>query len=143
VPGEHRGSSPGSGAAAPARILFIYNADTGILAAMLDSLRKLARSPEACALCSITHGIAAKRNEWDRIECQFGLPTSYYHRDELPAGSTRFLEQEKLALPVVLFEREDGGFQLAVTAGQLRECRGSPVCLKARIEEALGYFASR
>jgi hypothetical protein len=143
VSGEHHENREGSGAAAPARILFVYNADAGLLAAMLDSLRKLARSPEACALCSITHGIAAKRNQWDRIECQFGLPTSYYHRDELPAGLARFLERAKLALPVVLFEWENGGFQLAVTAGQLRECRGSPVCLKARIEEALGHFASR
>jgi hypothetical protein len=143
VPEEHckGGGSPAD--VVPVRILFLYNADSGVLAAMLDSARKLARSPDACPLCSITHGVAGKKKDWRRIECSLELPGVYCHRDELPGRVEGFLEAERLALPVVLFENADGSYEVAVTAAALGECRGSPECLKARIQDALGRLSLR
>jgi hypothetical protein len=143
VPEEYSNGGQFPRGAVPVRILFLYRADSGVLAAMLDSARKLARSPEACALCSITYGVARKKSGWRRIECSLQIPSVYFHRDELPARVRRFLEAEELALPVVLLENADGHYEVAVAAAALGECRGRPECLEARIQEALGRSSLR
>ncbi|MGH9805592.1 MAG: hypothetical protein ACRD4D_10520 [Candidatus Acidiferrales bacterium] len=91
------------------RIVFIYNADAGVLAAALDSARKLAAPETACALCTITHGLLKEKTEWREIECGLGAPTVYYHRDEVPADTARFLTEKRVELPAVLFEQVEGG----------------------------------
>lgn len=140
---EYSGAGRPTAAPRPARILFLYRARSGPLAALLDSARKLARSPRACALCSITHGLAGKKSPWRRLECSLGIPAVYRHLDELSPAVRRFLDAGGIALPVVLFECADGRYRLAVTAAALGECRGRPECLHARILQALGRFSLR
>jgi hypothetical protein len=120
----------------PVRAAFLYNADAGALAAMLDSARKLARSRNACALCAVTHGMAGKRKAWSEMECALGFPSVYYHRNEIPEEIGKFLRANGLRLPAVLFEMDGGGYETAVTAEQIGECRGDPRRLGARIEAA-------
>ena len=126
------------------KLIFIYNADSGRLAAMLDSVKKMVRSPKACALCTITHGLVRKRTEWEEIECRLGLPTKYYHRDDMPDSIAGFLKDEGLRLPVVLRELDDsdgGGYSVAVAAGALEECRGGAACLGGLLDQALADSA--
>ncbi|MFB3141032.1 MAG: hypothetical protein ACE1Z1_07550 [Candidatus Acidiferrales bacterium] len=120
------------------KAIFIYNAVSGALAAMLDSAKKLARSSSsACSLCAITHGVFSEKAEWRDLECRLGFPTSYYHRDQIPPPVRGFIQQRNLALPLVLFELEGGGYELALSSWGLGQCVGDPNCLKERLEASL------
>jgi hypothetical protein len=119
------------------RIIFIYNADSGLLSALWDSARKAVDSPEACDLCTITHGLLAERGDWKRIDQELGLPTHYYHRDEIPPAIQGFLDGSGVALPAVLLEGADGSYELVASAEALRECRGDPNCLQEKLERVL------
>lgn len=122
---------------AAAQAVFLYNAGSGALAAMLDSARKLRGGRNGCALCAVTHGVWRKRKTWSEIECALGLPSVYYHRDEIPGDVGEFLRTNRLRLPAVLFAMAGGGYETAVTAEEIDECRGNPQRLGARIEAAL------
>lgn len=126
-----------NGTRVPVRVLFLYNAASGPLEAVLDSLRKLARSGTACALCAVTHGVWRKRKAWSEIECSFGLPVAYFHRDEIPGEAGDFLRANGLRLPVVLFEMDGGSYRTAATADEIENCRAEPGRLRNRIEAAL------
>ncbi len=119
------------------KAIFIYNAGSGALAAMLDSAKKLARSSSACSLCAITHGVFSEKAEWRDLECRLGFPTSYYHRDQIPPPVRGFIQQRSLSLPLVLFELEGGGYELALSSWGLGQCAGDPNCLKERLEASL------
>ena len=119
------------------QIVFIYNADSGLLSALWDSARKVVDSPQACDLCTITHGLLAERGEWKKVDQGLGLPTQYHHRDELPPPIQEFLEANGVALPVGRFEGADGGYELAATAEALKACRGDPECLAEKLKRAL------
>ncbi len=119
------------------KAIFIYNAGSGALAAMLDSAKKLARSSSACSLCTITHGVFSEKAGWRDLECRLGFPTSYYHRDQIPPPVRGFIQQRSLALPLVLFELEGGGYELALSTWGLGKCAGDPKCLKERLEASL------
>lgn len=138
-----RGSGGEDAAGAPAKAIFLYNAGSGALAAMLDSLRKLGHSRNACALCAVTHGVVRKRRVWSEVECSLGLPSVYYHRDEIPEVVAKFVRANRLRLPAVLFAMAGGGYETAVTAGEIGECRGDPRRLRDRIEAARERLASR
>jgi len=45
------------------RLYFVYNAESGTLAAIVDSAKKLL-SINGCPLCSLTHSLLGERNEW-------------------------------------------------------------------------------
>ena len=119
------------------KAIFIYNAGSGALAAMLDSAKKLARSSSACSLCAITHGVFSEKAEWRDLECRLGFSTAYYHRDQIPPPVRGFIQQRSLSLPLVLFELESGGYELALSSWGLGKCAGDPNCLKARLEASL------
>jgi hypothetical protein len=129
-------------ARAPAKAIFLYNADSGAVAALLDSLRKLSRTREVCSLCAVTHGMVRKRKAWREVECSLGFPSVYYHRDEMPKDVAKFVQTNRLRLPAVLFAMTGGGFVTAVTAGELGECRTDPRRLRDRIEAARVRLAS-
>ena len=124
------------------KIVFVYNAHSGVLAAMLDSARKAAGSEEACSLCSITHGLFAEKSSWEEIERSLPVPAEYFHRDDLPGPVNDFLRAAGAELPVVLFEKSAGGYELAVASDALKACRGGPECLQGELETALTKHAN-
>jgi hypothetical protein len=62
------------------RLTFVYDADTGRLAAVADSLKKLVG--KGCPLCVVTHGFTGKRQEFQEFESTVGVPVELLHRDE-------------------------------------------------------------
>lgn len=120
-----------------ARIIFVYNADSGRLAAMLDSVKKAVRSDTACSLCTITHGLVSKKVEWGDVEDQLGFPTEYFHRDDMPPAVRQFVHDAGLDLPVVLLENTGGSFTVAVKPNALKGCGGDPLCLQDKLAAAL------
>ena len=119
------------------KVIFIYNADAGRLAAMLDSVKKAAGSEQACSLCSITHGLFAEKENWATIDRSLGIPTSYFHRDDMPEPVSNFVRDQGLRLPVVLLESREGDYSVAVKPNELKACKGDPACLQTLLQAAL------
>ena len=67
----------------PQRLLFVYNADGGLLPGLQDLFHKLL-SPATypCSLCAVTYGVATVRPEWQRFIKALPVPVAFWHRDE-------------------------------------------------------------
>jgi hypothetical protein len=98
------------------RLVLVYNANAGFFGAVADSVHKLL-SPDtyACGLCYYTHGaFGMKRSFKDFLE-RLPVPVAFYHRDEF----RRRQGDVGVALPAVLWEAEDGTFEVVVPAEAL------------------------
>ena len=64
-------------------LIFVYNARSGLLNAMLDSMHKVV-SPDtyACSLCRITYGLFTELPEWRQFRENFNGSMRFYHIDE-------------------------------------------------------------
>lgn len=65
-------------------LLFVYNADSGPVSALLDFGHKLV-SPGTypCSLCALTYGPFGMRREWRAFTQNLGVPLEFLHADEL------------------------------------------------------------
>src|SRR5688572_26250869 len=111
------------------RLYFVYNADSGTLAAIVDSAKKLL-SINGCPLCSLTHSLVGERTEWKTCRDTMGVPVDYVHRDELTAAMKASIGNE--TLPCVLAESRDN-LSLLLTADTIRRCNGSLADLRGRL----------
>jgi len=82
------------------KLLFVYNADSGLWNGALDVMHKVF-SPKtyACNLCGITYGALSVKKEWAEFIKMLPLKTEFLHRDE-------WLEKFKRAdnLPAVFLQ---------------------------------------
>jgi hypothetical protein len=110
------------------RLIFIYNADGGIVQGILDSVHKtLSPATYACSLCAITYGAFTMDRRWRAWLQALPVPSVFYHKDDSP--------YRDIALPVVLVERA-GEVEVLASAAQLNEL-GSVDALIAEIEARL------
>ncbi len=83
-------------------LIFVYNANSGIFNAVLDSLHKTF-SPKTydCNLCAITYTSFSMKKKWRDFIIKLKIPVLFLHRDELEKthGIT------DLQLPVLLTTR--------------------------------------
>lgn len=114
-------------------LLLVYNADSGALAAFVDSAKKLL-TINGCSLCSITHGLTGEKSDWKHCKEELGVPVDSIHRDEVDAELRSLVGDQ---LPCIVAA---SGEERVVLLGPdvLRRCRGSVADLKGR----LNYFAS-
>ena len=79
-------------------LLLVYNADSGILNAIRDSVWKIA-SPATypCSLCAITYGAISMRYDWRRFLDSLPLKVVAYHKDEFAA----LYPDSPIALPAI------------------------------------------
>lgn len=64
-------------------LIFIYNANSGILNLVKDGLHKvLSPSTYPCRLCDLTWGIAGQRRSWKAFIDELPLRAEFLHRDE-------------------------------------------------------------
>jgi hypothetical protein len=98
------------------RLLFVYNADGGLLNAFRDAAHKLA-SPETypCSLCATTYGAVAMRPEWRDYVARLPCPAAFFHRDEFRRAWPNCDE----ALPAVFIQHGKNRPQLLVRAEEL------------------------
>lgn len=70
-----------------ARLVLVYNAEAGIVAAMMDSIHKLV-SPATypCSLCAVTYGPLAMHRRWRDFLRMLPLPAEFYHRPDFRAA---------------------------------------------------------
>ncbi len=65
-------------------LIFVYNADSGVLSAAKDWVHKIV-SPRTyeCSLCAVTFGNLGMRPQWRRYVKMLPMPVRFIHRDEL------------------------------------------------------------
>lgn len=87
------------------RLIAIYNADTGLIEALMHAVHKAVR-PETypCSLCALTYGAVSMRGDWKRFWQALDADVDFYHRDDftrdfpmLGTGGAR-----EVALPAIL-----------------------------------------
>jgi len=100
-------------------LVFVYNADSGLVNTLLDIGHKIV-SPGtyACNLCALTHSTFHMRDEWKRFVEGLGAPIEFLHRDEL----ARQYGIHDIALPAV-FRKTGGGLQEWIGQVEINRCR--------------------
>ena len=110
------------------RLLFIYNADSGLWDAIVDGTRKLLRI-NGCTLCEITHGLVGEKSEWRACHQALGVPIDYLHRDELSPDLQSVVGDN---LPSVLAE-VDGELEILLEKDGIARCKGSVEDLRGKL----------
>lgn len=117
------------------RLLFVFEADTGLVSAVLDGVRK-ALGLGGCSLCALTHGLAGERTEWTSAKASLSVPIVYVHRDELMGEVARVARDR---LPCVLADR-GGAISVLLEPRDLDACDGNTDTferlLRDRVESA-------
>ncbi len=90
------------------KLIFIYNADSGIRNMIMDSAHKIF-SPDTyeCSLCDITYGAFTENSVWKKFRKETDLQMEFLHKDEFAkAYASKF--GYKFTFPIVLNESEKG-----------------------------------
>lgn len=70
----------------PAPLIFVYNADSGVLNGLKDLWAKTVHlETYPCSLCAVTYGPLGMRREWREYVRALGHEVRFLHRDEWQA----------------------------------------------------------
>lgn len=101
----------------PQRLLFVYNADSGLLASLKDGLHKLlAPATYPCSLCAVTYGVARMRPEWQQFVRDLPVPVDFLHRDEFWRAYPQWRTER---LPAAFAVATTGALSLFLSATEL------------------------
>lgn len=110
------------------RLVFVFDADSGVWDTFVDTAKKVLRI-NGCALCQITHGVVGEKSEWRACEEALGVPITYLHRDEIPAGLEPLVRDK---IPCIV--AESGGEALLLLDNTIiSRCRGSVEDLRGKL----------
>jgi hypothetical protein len=102
----------------PQRLLFVYNADAGLLAGLKDTFHKiLSPSTYACALCAITYGATSMRPEWREFIQRLPVAVDFLHRDEFAAAYPQWARHR---LPAAFAVSETGALTPFIGAEEMK-----------------------
>lgn len=90
------------------KLIFIYNADSGLRNLIVDGAHKIL-SPKTyeCSLCAITFGAFTEDSIWKKFRNETRLRMDFLHRDEFDkAYASKF--GHKFTYPIVLVETNKG-----------------------------------
>lgn len=117
---------------------FVYNANSGRLNAVKDSLHKWL-SPETydCDLCALTHNSFAEVAAWKSFRESAEIPMHFYHKDEF---NQQFRSKwlPKYDFPLILIEA-DRGLEIFIAADELKQLE-SVEALIGTIENKWQFF---
>ena len=83
------------------KLVFVYNANVGIAAAIMDSIHKtLSPATYACSLCAITYGAVRMDPAWKAWLKIQHADSVFYHRDDFLAA----YPDVRITLPAILTE---------------------------------------
>jgi hypothetical protein len=86
------------------KLIFVYNAEAGLLNGMMDSVHKIVSpSTYECSLCAITHGSFSMDRNWRDYLRGLPLETVFHHRKDFKAT----YPNAEVALPAILLARDD------------------------------------
>jgi len=104
------------------KLIFVYNAKTGIRNAIIDGAHKIF-SPEtyACNLCKITFGAFTEEKEWKNFRMESELNMEFLYKDELGKKYASFIKDD-VAFPLI-FKEENGQLEQLVNAEELNQVK--------------------
>ena len=90
------------------KLIFVYNADSGKLNALLDSLHKMVNPASYfCKLCELTYSPVGEKKAWKAFIQKLDVETDFLHRDEfLRQYASKF--GHKFEFPVILAQTNKG-----------------------------------
>jgi hypothetical protein len=103
-----------------ARLIFIYNANSGLRNALLDGAHK-ALSPHTyqCNLCDLTFGVINERKTWKKFREEEDWGMEFLHKDEFNKQyASKF--GYKFEFPIVL-SAVDNELQVFISTKELNE----------------------
>jgi len=101
----------------PHRLLFVYNADGGLLSGLKDAFHKiLSPATYPCSLCAVTHGATSMRPEWKAFIKTLPVAVEFLHRDEFVRGYPQWRAQK---LPAAFAVGEDGLLTAFIDASEM------------------------
>jgi len=97
-------------------LIFVYNAQGGLLNAARDAVHKLARpATYPCSLCALTYGAVSKRPAWSAFLARTRMATLFLYRDEFRDT----LDTRNLPLPAILLGTAGSVPEVLVSASEL------------------------
>ncbi|MBF9238126.1 hypothetical protein I2I05_12035 [Hymenobacter sp. BT683] len=101
----------------PQRLLFVYNADGGLLPGLKDAFHKiLSPATYPCSLCAVTYGATSMRPEWKAFVQQLPVPVEFLHRDEFVRDHSQWQQHR---LPAAFAVLESGELQPFIRAEEM------------------------
>ena len=130
----------GSGASSNTRLLCVYNADTGLIEALMHAVHKQLR-PETypCSLCALTYGAVSMRGDWKTFWQELDAEVLFYHRDDFTADFPKFGTggAQEVALPVIMIDQADAELRVLISNEEL-DAMADVNELMARVVKELG-----
>jgi len=112
---------------AEVRLLFVYNADSGLFNTVVDAAHKiLSPRDDACNLCQITYGWFREREAWRRFLDAASAECQFLHRD----GFRRRYPDRTDALPAV-FRCISGEPRTCLSAEIINRCDSLDALIRA------------
>lgn len=88
------------------KLIFVYNADSGLKNALIDSAHKIFKPKTyQCSLCDLTYGPFKEKKKWKAFRKNSGVDMKFLHADEFEhLYKSKF--RPAFELPVVLVENQ-------------------------------------
>ena len=100
------------------KLIFIYNADSGLRNMILDSAHKIfSPSTYECSLCEITFGAFTENQVWKNFRKSTNVETEFLHKNEF-SKSYKTKKESEFTFPVVLVSTTEG-FEVFITTDEL------------------------
>jgi hypothetical protein len=120
------------------KLLFVYNADSGAVNAVLDSMHKvLSPSTYNCKLCELTFGTFSENRAWKEFRENTAIEMRFLHRDEF-RKEFRSKWLPKYDFPSVLIVNNEG-LEIFISAEEFSTI-ASPEALIKLIQERLSLY---
>ncbi len=86
----------------PEKLIFIYNADSGLRNVLLDGAHKILRpATYDCSLCALTFGVFTEKKAWKKFRMETDRDMEFLHKNEFrKAYASKF--GHKFSFPIVL-----------------------------------------
>ena len=98
------------------RLIFVYNADGGLINAVKDAVWKVARpSTYPCSLCALTYGWVSMHGRWRRFLDALPQDKVFHHRDDFAES----FPGVSVALPAILIAKGDAPPEELISAEEL------------------------
>lgn len=100
------------------KLIFIYNADSGLGNMLLDGAHKiLSPSTYECSLCSLTFGAFSEKSEWKKFREGNHVKMEFLHKDEFRKQyASKF--GHKFTFPIVLAQTNEE-FEVFISTEEL------------------------